>query len=804
MKHTILFILFCLPTVCTHAQLEIYFDKPTRSLDTLSMYDYGADKEWENLSLPIGNGSLGANVLGSVAVERMTLNEKSLWRGGPNVSDSASYYWNINKRPSHVLGEIRQAFLEKDYAKADSLTRRNFNGYAAYEPWNEKPFRFGSYTTLGELCVYTHLNEDLTRNYKRTLSLDSALAKVEFENNGIIYQREYFASYPDNVIVGKFAADKGERQNLQFVYRPNPEATIETTKTDENEVLFKGRLKDNHMLFTLRLKVLAKSGEVDIEKDGRINVKSGDEVVLIMTGDTEYIMNLEPDLSDPKTYYGVNPVKTTEKTFRKIRNSDYQTLKQAHTEDYTALFNTLSLKLNTDKEKTDLPTDKRLEHYRKGEEDFYLEELYFQFGRYLTIASSREGNLPSNLQGIWARGVDGDWRVDYHNNINLQMNYWLASPANLLQCNQPLTDYIRTLILPGRETAKAYYNARGWTASISSNIYGFTAPLSSEDMSWNFSPMAGPWLAIHLWDYYDYSQDRQYLRNTAYDIIKESANFTVDYLWQRPDGVYTACPSTSPEHGPIDEGATFANAVAREILTCAIKSAETLHKDQKQKAEWERVLENIMPYKVGRYGQLMEWSKDIDDPKDEHRHVNHLFGLHPGTSISPILTPDLAEASKVVLNHRGDRATGWSMGWKINQWARLCDGDRAYLLFGNLLKYGTLDNLWDSHPPFQIDGNFGGSAGVLEMLLQSHLGFLHILPALPEAWSEGELKGVLARGGFELDIIWENGELKKTTIKSKAGKDCILLYKGASLKFETKKNRRYSVTYENGHLKLTN
>lgn len=797
-----IFFLFCVLSVFSYAQMTIYFNNPTRSLDSLSMYDYSADKEWENLSLPIGNGSLGANVLGSVAIERLTLNEKSLWRGGPNVSESASYYWNVNKESSSVLKEIRQAFIEKDYAKADSLTRKNFNGYAAYEPWNEKPFRFGSYTTMGELLIYTSLNEDLTCNYKRELSLSSALAKVEFENNGTIYKREYFASYPDSVIVGKFSANKGKKQNLRLVYRPNPEAEIEFAKIGEKEILFKGRLKDNQMLFTLRLKVEAKGGEVIIDKNGEINVKSSDEVVFVLTGDTEYFMNFEPDFCDTKTYYGVNPIQTTENTFRKIETLDYKTLKQRHIKDYTSLFNRLTLKLNPSKEIKQLPTDLRLENYRKGEQDFALEELYFQFGRYLTIASSREGNLPSNLQGIWARGVDGDWRVDYHNNINLQMNYWLASPANLLECNKPLIDYIRTLILPGKETAKAYYNARGWTASISSNIFGFTSPLASEDMSWNFSPMAGPWLAIHLWDYYDYTRDKQYLEKVAYDLIKQSANFTIDYLWQRPDGIYTACPSTSPEHGPIDEGATFVNAVAREILLCAIKSAEELNKDNEQIKEWKKVLAKIMPYKIGRYGQLMEWSVDIDDPKDEHRHVNHLFGLHPGSTISPNLTPDLAKASKVVLNHRGDGATGWSMGWKINQWARLCEGDRAYLLFGNLLKHGTLNNLWDSHPPFQIDGNFGGSAGVLEMLLQSHLGFLHILPALPQAWSEGELKGVLARGGFEVDIFWRNGELKKIIVKSNAGENCNLLYKNAKLSFETKKGKTYSLLYENGNLVL--
>ena len=518
-------------------------------------------------------------------------------------------------------------------------------------------------------------------------------------------------------------------------------------------------------------------------------------------------MNFFPDFNDCNTYVGINPIENTEKTFERIEGLTYTDLLHNHLKDYKQLFDRVSLSLNPNRpmtleypSQTDLPTNERLQRYREGVADFDLEVLYFQYGRYLLIASSRKGNLPANLQGLWARGVDGDWRVDYHNNINLQMNYWLANPANLNECNSPLIDYIRTLILPGEKTAKAYFDARGWTASISSNIFGFTSPLASEDMSWNFSPMAGPWLATHLWEHYDFTRDKKYLKTTAYDIIKGSANFTTDYLWKSPEGFYTACPSTSPEHGPIDQGATFVHGVAREILSQAIKASIVLNKDKAERKRWQNVLDSIAPYNIGRYGQLMEWSKDIDDPKDEHRHVNHLFGLHPGTTVSPILTPDLAEASKIVLNHRGDGATGWSMGWKINQWARLCDGDRAYLLFGNLLKNGTLNNLWDSHPPFQIDGNFGGSAGIIEMLLQSHLSFLHILPALPQAWENGNVKGLLARGGFETDIFWENGELKKLIVKSNAGEECNLLYKGAKLSFKTKKGRSYLIKYENEKL----
>ena len=319
-------------------------------------------------------------------------------------------------------------------------------------------------------------------------------------------------------------------------------------------------------------------------------------------------------------------------------------------------------------------------------------------------------------------------------------------------------------------------------------------------MSWNFSPFAGPWLATHMWNYYDYTRDRRFLANEAYDIIKGSADFAADYLWHRKDGVYTAAPSTSPEHGPVDEGATFAHAVVREILMDAIEASKILGRDAKDRRVWEDALKHIAPYKIGRYGQLMEWSRDIDDPKDEHRHVNHLFGLHPGHTVSPVTTPELAKASRVVLEHRGDGATGWSMGWKLNQWARLHDGNHAYKLYGNLLKNGTLDNLWDTHAPFQIDGNFGGTAGVTEMLMQSHMGFVHLLPALPDAWAEGTIEGLRARGNFTVGIVWNGGKLTKATVYSGAGEPCEVRYGDQTVRFKTQKGKTYNVTSVNGKL----
>ena len=491
---------------------------------------------------------------------------------------------------------------------------------------------------------------------------------------------------------------------------------------------------------------------------------------------------------------------TTQQWMKDAVAKGYANLLNEHYKDYASLFNRVKLELNPTVKIANLPTAQRLKNYRKGQPDYYLEKLYYQFGRYLLIASSRPGNMPANLQGIWHNNIDGPWRVDYHNNINIQMNYWPACSTNLDECMLPLIDFIRTLVKPGEKTAQSYFGARGWTASISANIFGFTTPLESQDMSWNFNPMAGPWLATHVWEYYDYTKDLKFLKETGYELIKSSANFTVDYLWHKPDGTYTAAPSTSPEHGPVDQGATFVHAVVREILLDAIQASKELGIDKKERKQWEHVLANLVPYKIGRYGQLLEWSTDIDDPKDEHRHVNHLFGLHPGHTVSPITTPELAEAAKVVLVHRGDGATGWSMGWKLNQWARLQDGNHAYTLFGNLLKNGTVDNLWDTHPPFQIDGNFGGTAGITEMLLQSHMGFIQLLPALPDAWKDGSIHGVCAKGNFEIDMIWKDGLLKEATLLSKAGQNCTVKYAGKTISFKTAKGRSYQLKYdkENG------
>ena len=819
MKHHLFTLLMALAASGASAQNTIWFDQPTSLKGRACWYGghperfdaqhkpvragdaaVNSDHEWEYRSLPLGNGSIGCNVMGSISTERYTLNEKTLWRGGPNTAKGAADYWNQNKQSAHVLKDIRQAFTDGDWNKAAQLTAQNFNSPVPYEATGEPQFRFGSFTTMGELCIDTEIDEQGVSNYRRALSVDSAYADVRFTAaDGTTYERRTFISYPANVMAIRFRASKPGKQNLAIDYTPSPVGEAISRATTLSGIDYVGELDNNHMKYAVRLRVLPKGGEVSVDGH-KVCVKGADEVVILLTADTDYAPNYNPDFNDPKAYVGVNPELTTTQWLKKACKKSFNKLFNEHYKDYAALYNRVKFNLNGPSSAK--PTNERLADYRKGEKDSGLETLYYQYGRYLLIASSRPGNLPANLQGMWHNNVDGPWRVDYHNNINLQMNYWPALPTNLTECTEPLTDFIRLLEKPGERTAKAYWGTRGWAAGISANIFGFTAPLEGADMSWNYNPMAASWLATHLWDYYDYTRDTDFLRYTGYPLMKGCALFCEDFLWRKPDGTLTAAPSTSPEHGPVDEGTTFTHAVIREILLDCINAAQILQTDADEVNKWQDILNKLAPYKIGRYGQLMEWSRDIDDPNDQHRHVNHLFGLHPGHTISPLTTPELAQASRVVLEHRGDGATGWSMGWKLNQWARLHDGNHSYVLFGNLLKNGTADNLWDVHPPFQIDGNFGGTAGVTEMLLQSHAGCIDLLPSLPDAWADGNISGLRARGNFGVDIDWKNGKLRQATITSGSGEQCTVRYGQQSMQFLTKRGKTYLVTIENGRLTM--
>lgn len=792
-------------TASAQRPLQVRFNQPAPEPGEFQPYG-GVDPQWERRSLPIGNGNIGASLFGSVATERLSLNEITLWNGGPGTSKGPAHYWNVNKKSTDALRQIRKAFAAGDSALAAQLTADNMNGVAAYERGAEPEWRFGNYTTLGELRVATGIDACDEGSYSRTLSLDSALARVSFTAGGVRYVRETFCSHPENVLVVRFTASKKGKQNLLLKYVPSMETKGTTSNVDANELLYVGNLTNNGMKVVVRIAMRHKGGKVVRDGHEGLQVKGADEVEFILTADTDYKMNFDPDFNDPKTYVGVEPMETTASWLKAAKALNYKRLMRRHLADYRPIFTRVSLSLGADANKaltrTELEkaTPDRLADYRRGVADPYLEALYYQFGRYLLISSSRAGNLPANLQGLWLANSDAPWHADYHNNINIQMNYWPVMQGGLQECAKPFVDYVRTLVKPGAVTARDYFGARGWTASISANPFGFTAPLRDRDMSWNLSPVAGPWLAAQVYDIYTFSRDKEWLRNEAYPIIKGAALFCQDFLWRKPDGNYTVAPSTSPEHGIVDDGVTFCQAVVRELLTDAVEAANILGVDQAESAQWQDVLRHLPPYRIGRYGQLMEWSRDIDDPKDEHRHVNHLFGLHPGHTVSWTHTPELAKAARVVLEHRGDGATGWSMGWKLNLWARLLDGNHAYKLYGNLLKNGTADNLWDLHPPFQIDGNFGGTAGVTEMLLQSQDGDIHLLPALPDAWADGEVKGLCARGNFVVDITWRGGQLAEARVRSNSGEAGVVRYKGQTLPVDVKQGETLVVTWEKGKL----
>lgn len=781
-----------------YARNIIRFDTPTSSTigakpwltnDFTTTVD-NPDTQWERQSLPIGNGSFGGSVLGSVARERVVLNEKSLWFGGPGTG--AKEYWAMNHYVApEQLDSIRNLLKEGKAEEAHRLTSRIYAGTTPYDRSS-----FGCFTEMGEAYVTTGIDESAISDYSRSLDLDSAMVSVRFNVGNARYLRQYLTSYPDSVMAWRYTC-AGATQNLTFEFdSPHKISTI--TSPAPGSLLYSGVLEGNGMGWALRVAVKVNGpGSVTADPEtGKITVSGATDVEFLLAGDTDYAMNFNPDFNDPAAYVGQDPQKIVNEIIAHASQLTFNRLRDRHLADYRNLYGRVDLKINP----TDasgiadrLTTPQRLERYRKGETDNELEELYFQFGRYLLIASSRQGSMPANLQGLWHNNIDGPWRVDYHNNINLQMNYWPAISTNLAECFPPLIDYVKSLVVPGRQTAKDYYQARGWTAEVSTNIFGFTAPLQSTDMSWNYNPTAGPWLTTQIWEYYDYTRDDDWLRNVGYPIIKESADFVSDLLVNH-NGTYTSAPSYSPEHGPCDLGATYANAVTREVLSEAIKAAEILNSDPESVKEWHGKLANMYPYQIGRFGQLQEWYDDIDTYGDQHRHTNHLFGLHPGSTINPLTDKELADACRETLRQRGDAATGWSMGWKLNHWARLLDGDHAYILLRNLLSDGTADNLWDQHPPFQIDGNFGGTAGIAELLLQSHNGELHLLPALPTAWHEGSVTGLRARGNFEVDINYSDGRLTDATIRSNSGLPCTVRYAGHTITFPTAEGASYRIS----------
>ncbi len=775
-----------------HSNMKLWFDKPA---------------EYFEETLVLGNGKHGASVFGGVQSDSIFLNDITLWSGEP-----VDPYMNPDAH-QHIP-EIRQALAQENYPLAEELNKKIQGKFSE------------SYAPLGTMIIdFEHQND--YQNYYRELDISKAIAMVNYEAGGVVFSREYLVSHPDQVMVIRLTSNKKKSLSFKVKYQ----GLLKYTSSTSEDILQIEGYAPYHALpnywnsedpvrfdesrgtrFSTYFQIKNKGGRL-VVSDSSLHLQDADEALLFVSMATSF-NGFDKDPAKE----GLDNKAIAKKQLMEAVSKNYQTLKEEHLKDYQSFFNRVNLDLN-EKTVPVLPTNERLIRYTEGAEDKNLETLYFQYGRYLLISSSRTEGVPANLQGIWNPYLRPPWSSNYTMNINVEENYWLAECANLSEMHQPFLTFIGNLAETGKVTAKTFYGVdKGWAACHNSDIWAMSNPVGDfgkgEPMwaNWN---MSGTWVVTHLWDHYLYTGDKIFLKESAYPLIKGAAEFCLEWLVEDKDGYLITSPSTSPENsyltpdgfkGATLYGATSDLAMIRECFKQTIQASDLLGMDDGFRDSLKMALNRLYPYQIGKNGNLQEWYHDWEDAEPQHRHQTHLYGLHPGHQITPEKTPDLADACRTTLEIKGDETTGWSKGWRINLWARLWDGNRAYKLFRELLTYvppdgpegvnyggggGTYPNLLDAHPPFQIDGNFGGAAGVVEMLMQSTEDGIFLLPALPDAWPTGSVKGICARGGFEISIYWNNGLIQEVEVLSKAGNNCSLYYKDKTITFDTKKGKRY-------------